>query len=286
MANELTIFTEIFPVQLEALPNLTLYQLKVSGSVALDEIGGKVCYRLQTKFGGHWKWDKEKEYVITDSFQDESAIQQILQEIWQTSDEEDILRSLEGIEVSPNGTASTQGVADFVARSLQDDFSQAIDNALVKHRREEKIYYVNLKSRLRGWVVDNHPAVSVSVTSELKYKGNLKTYLATCNNPDQLKGLHVTDKTKPTFETSMTVTEIIGKLGENNTRARLLALKTSPEMKRLIEQTPDNELVVKLDGKYDYIVSALQIRIHSADYSRFKIKENLQNSSLRTRRVY
>ena len=67
MANELTIFTEIFPVQLKALPDLTLYQLKVSGSIALDEIGGKVCYRLQTKFGGHWKWDEEKKYVITDS---------------------------------------------------------------------------------------------------------------------------------------------------------------------------------------------------------------------------
>ena len=47
-------------------------------------------------------------------------------------------------------------------------------------------------------------------------------------------------------------------------------------MKRLIEQASDDELVVKLDGKYDYIVSVLQIQIHSADYPRFKIKENLQ----------
>ena len=276
MANELTIFTEIFPVQLKALPNLTLYQLKVSGSIALDEIGGKVCYRLQTKFGGHWKWDKEKKYVITDSLQDEPAIRQILQEIWETSDEEDVLRSLEGIEVFPNDTASTQGIANFVARSLQDDYLQAIDNALDKHTREDKIYYVKLKCRLRGWVVDNHPAVSVSIASELKYKGTLKTYLATCNSPNQLEGLHVIDKTKPTFETSMTITEIVGKLGENNTRSRLLAFKTPPEMKRLIEQASDDELVVKLDGKYDYIVSVLQIQIHSADYPRFKIKENLQ----------
>lgn len=276
MANKLTIFTEIFPVQPEALPNLTLYQLKVSGYVNLDEIGGKACYRLQTKFGGHWKWDKKKKYVITDSPQDEPAIRQTLQEIWETSGEEEVLRSLEGIESISNDTASTQGVANFVARSLQDDYLQAIDNALDKHTRKEKIYYVKLKCRLRGWVVDNHPAVSVSIASELKYKGTLKIYLATCNNPDQLEGLHVIDKTKPTFKTSMTITEIVGKLGENNTRSRLLAFTTSSEMKRLIEQASDDELVVRLDSKYDYIVSALQIQIHSADYPRFKIKENLQ----------
>ena len=67
MTNKLPVFTEIFPVRREALPILTLYQPKVSGSVLLDEIGRKVCYRLQTEFGGHWKWDKENQYVITDS---------------------------------------------------------------------------------------------------------------------------------------------------------------------------------------------------------------------------
>ena len=276
MANKTTIFTEIFPVHLEAVPTLTLYQLKVSGSANLDEIGGKVCYRLQTKFSGHWNWDQEKKHVITDSPQDESSIKDALHEIWETSTEKDIFRGLENIEVAPNNTASIQGIANFVARSLQNDFSQAINSVLAKHRREKDTYYIDLRCRLRGWVVNNHPAVSISISSELKYKGNLKTYLATCNRIDQLKGLHVIDKTKPTFETSMTITEIAGKLGENNTRTRLLAFKTPPEMTRLIEQAPDDELVVKLDGKYDYIISALQIRIHSADYPRFKIKENLQ----------
>lgn len=248
MTNELKIFTEIFPIQQEALPNLTLYQLKVGGSIALDEIGGKVCYRLQTKFGGHWKWDKEKKYVITDSPQDKSAIRQTLQEIWEASDAEDTLRSLEGIEVFPNDTASTQGVANFVARSLQDDFSRTINNALAKHKREEKTYYVNLKCRLRGWVVNNHPAVSVSITSELESKIDLKTYLETHSDPAQLKGLNVTDKTKP-FQTSMPITDIIGRLEENDTRARLLAYKSPAEMKQLIKQAPNDELVVKVAGE-------------------------------------
>ena len=275
MANELKIFTEIFPVKLESLPDLTLYQLKVGGSIALDEIGGKVCYRLQTKFGGHWKWDKKKKYIITDSPQDEPATRQILQETWETSDEEDVLRSLEGLEVFPNDTPSTQGIANFVARSLQDDFLRAIDNALAKHRREEKTHYVNLKCRLRGWVVDNHPAVSVSITSEIESKIDLKTYLETHSDSAQLKGLNVTDKTKP-FQTSMPITGIVGQLGKNNTRDRLLAFKPPTEMKHLIKQAPNDELVVKVAGKYDYVVSALKIKIHNADYARFKINEKLQ----------
>ena len=193
----------------------------------------------------------------------------------ETTDQEDVLQSLENIEACPNATASIQGIANFVARSLDDDFSRSINKALTKYRREEKTYYVHLRCRLRGWVVDKKPAVSLSITSELESKIDLKTYLGTYDSPD-LKGFHVTDKTKPNFQTSMTITEIVCKLGENNTRDRLLALTRSNEMKHLLKQAPDDELVVKLNGKYDYIVSALRIRIHSADYPRFKINEKLQ----------
>lgn len=74
----------------------------------------------------------------------------------------------------------------------------------------------------------------------------------------------------------MRITEIVGKLGENNNRARLLAFKPHPDIKHLIEQAPNDELVVKLNDQYDYIVSTLHIQILSADYTRFKINEKLQ----------
>ena len=74
----------------------------------------------------------------------------------------------------------------------------------------------------------------------------------------------------------MEITGIVGTLQENNTRSRLLAFRLSPNMKRLIEQAPDDELVVRLNDKYDYIASALEIQVWSADYARFKISEKLQ----------
>ncbi len=277
MTSELVVFTEIFPIHLEALPELTLYQLKVNGSAPLNEIGRKVGYRLQTKFGNHWNWDKVEKYLITDcSQQVESSLSEVLQEIWKTSTEEDILRSLEKIiKVSPNHKASNQGIADFVASSLQNDFSRNIKKALEEYRREENTYYVHRRCDLRGWTVDNHPAISVSINSELEYKGDLRKYIASSGHNDLL-GLHVKDKTKPSFQNSMKITGIVGKLGENNTRVRLLAFKPHPDMKRMIEQAPDDELVVKLNDKYHYVASALQIQIRNADYARFKISEKLQ----------
>ena len=47
-------------------------------------------------------------------------------------------------------------------------------------------------------------------------------------------------------------------------------------MRQSIESAPDDELVVKTNGKYDYISSALKIKILNADYARFGISESLQ----------
>ena len=47
---ETKLFTEIFPVNIEALPELTAYKLEVSGSDNVDEIGYKLCYRLKQDF--------------------------------------------------------------------------------------------------------------------------------------------------------------------------------------------------------------------------------------------
>ena len=74
----------------------------------------------------------------------------------------------------------------------------------------------------------------------------------------------------------MEITEIVGKLGEVDRRERLLGYNLKPQMRQMIERAPDDELVVKASGKYDYISSALKIKIHNVDYPRFGIHERLQ----------
>ena len=73
----------------------------------------------------------------------------------------------------------------------------------------------------------------------------------------------------------MEITEIVGKLGEGDRRKRLLGYNLKPQMRQMIERAPDDELVVKTNGEYDYISSALKIKIHNKDYARFGISEKL-----------
>ena len=207
------LFTEIFPVNTEALPELTAYKLKVSGSDNVDEIGYTLRYRLKTKFRGHWYWDEEGKRLLTDKPQAEEAMNNYLKELWEKREE--VFRSLETVEMTPAYRASTQGIANFVAQALFDDVTPAINESLLQHQQNRAKYFINRKCDRRGWVVDGHPAVSISVRSELEYKGDLTTHAATIQNINDLIGLHVFDQTKP-FESSMEITEIVGKLGEDS----------------------------------------------------------------------
>ena len=267
------LFTEVFPINTAALPELTAYKLKVSGSDNVDKIGYTLRYRLETKFRGHWYWDKEGKHLLTDKPQTEEFMNNYLNELWEK--QEEVFRSLETIKITPAYQASAQGVADFVAQSLLDDVIPDINKSLLQHRQKKGKYFINLVCFRYGWVVYGHPAVSISIQSELEYKDDLKTYAATVQNVNDLIGLHVFDKTKP-FERSMEITEIVGKLGEGDRRGKLLKYDTSSEMRQSIENAPDDELIVKTKNRYDYISSVLKIKIRNTDYARFGISERLQ----------
>ena len=89
------LFTEIFPVNMEALPELTAYRLEVSSSDNIDEIGYTLRYRLQTRFRGHWYWDEEGKHLLTDKPQVEEAMNNYLKELWEKREE--VFRALETI---------------------------------------------------------------------------------------------------------------------------------------------------------------------------------------------
>ena len=162
-----------------------------------------------------------------------------------------------------------------MAQALLDDVAPAINKSLLQYQQNRTKYSINRKCDRRGWVVDGQPAVSISIRSELEYKDDLSAYAATTQNANDLIGLHVLDKTKP-FESSMEITGIVGNLGESDRREKLLKYDTSSEMRKYIENAPDSELVVKTNGKYDYISSTLKIKINNVDYVRFGISERLQ----------
>ncbi len=272
------LFAEILPIKLESLPKFTVYQIKTISVESPDKIGRKLSYQLKRNFSRHWHWDKMIQCLISDSQLSQDNLNTFRQQLWQGKD--DIYKkSLESIIINNDIQPSKQGIADFVAKTLLQDVSPKIRQILDQSKQDKGKYYICLECERYGWVVNGHPSISVSLKSRLDYKGTVKTYLATLSDTQDLIGLHVTDITKPNFQSSMTITSVIGKLGENNTRQRLLSYPLAEKMKQLITQANDDELVVKVANQYDYIVSSLGIQIYNQDYDRFGISENLQISS-------
>ena len=274
----MTLFTEIFPVNLDAVPPLAVYKLDTVGAHHINKVGRKLRYRLESRFKGHWYWDDEIKCLITDTPQDEANITTALTDLWNSQDEI-FKNSLEMMTLISDIEPSSKGIADFVAKALLNDISQEIRDTLAEFKQDKGKYLINLECNRYGWVVQGHPAVSASIRSTLDYKGDLKSFAAEYPD-DDLIGLHVIDKTKPDFQSSMEITAIAGKLGEGNRRQRLLGYNLSAAMRRLIENAPPDELVITTNEKYDYVMSALGVRIYNKDYSRFGISERLQLSSL------
>jgi hypothetical protein len=53
------IFTEVFPIQITALPKFSANILDTGGR-EVSSIGGKLSYRLRRTFGGHWVWTSNR----------------------------------------------------------------------------------------------------------------------------------------------------------------------------------------------------------------------------------
>jgi len=262
---DIDMFTEIFPVQLDALPRLFAYKLDIRGG-DFSTVGGKLSYRLRKRFPGHWVWTSGR--LLTDAPHDRADIMKIVEELWR--EQPDVLRGLVGVMEDLTAELTPQMLSDFVARGLFADIDGRIRQLLASKMRDLGNARVERAYETRGWVVSGKPAVSISVSSHVVHKQDLKTYFTTkCRRPEDLIGLFVRDKTS-TLKGE--VTDFAGGMKEH--RARLIVLTQREEMKEIIENAPDDEPVVSVTAgreTYDYPVSALQIIVRTMDYGRFSI---------------
>jgi len=259
------VFTEVFPIEVGSLPSLSTYKLNISGNANITTIGGKLSYRLRSKFGGRWVWTSN--HLLTDS--PNSEIMSVVQELWK--EQPDIFKHLQGVQ-SDNWKPSPQAQAEFVARGLVPELHKSINTILAQNSEDIGNARVERVYSTRGWVVDSNPAISISVASRLIYKQDLKTYIA--NNKQQdlkalITGLWVAEKTG-TLKGE--IVDLVGQLKEE--RNQLSHLTQREEMQDLISNAPDDEFVVwVLAGRneYKYIVSSLRIILRTEDLKRFRI---------------
>jgi len=184
-----TLFTEIFPVRVGALPQLSSYIVEVNGGET-SSVGGKLAYRLKRTFPGHWAWAGW--HIVTDFPQSDEAVMKVVEALW--AEQPDIFRSLRRVYQARNWTPSAQTQADFVARGLLADEERKIRQILDTQKQDLGSAYLERVYEVRGWDVQGKPAVSVSISSRLVFKQDVATY-AKSVSPEALIGLQVADKT-------------------------------------------------------------------------------------------
>jgi hypothetical protein len=256
------IFTDVFPIEVNNLPNLTAYRLQ-TGSGTLQEIGGKLSYRLKKNFGGHWVWTGSR--VLTNTPKDQAEINTLIEELWK--EEGDVFKQIHSLNLDEAWQRSDTDIAQYVDKGIFSNYDRKIKAVLQKERQDLTNAYVERNYDRRNLVINNKPAISLAISSNMVYKQDLNEYSKTISDLTKLIGIWVADKTKVNFKGA--ITKIIGTVKEH--RTRLLAYKLVPEIQKAIEEASEEELVVQINGKYDYIASCLNIILRMDYISDFNI---------------
>ncbi|MBI4298636.1 MAG: hypothetical protein HY666_02640 [Chloroflexi bacterium] len=269
------VFVEVFPVQASSIPKLFAYRLEL-GRADASTVGGKLAYRLRRTLGGHWVWTSGR--LVADTQKGVAAIMKVVSALW--SEQPDIFKDLRRVVEDPDWRSTPQVNADFVARGLIPDLEPKLRSLLAEKRQDLGDAFVDRVYDTRSWVVQGRPAVSISISSRLIHKQDLKTYASSLTSLDDLLGLWAADKTS---SLKGEIVEIIGPLREH--RERLLALTQREEMQGIIQKTPDDETVVRLlsgHNEYEYVVSALRIIVRMEDLRRFRLSSQQALKGLRS----
>lgn len=266
---------DAFTINVDRIPRLYAYDITV-GRTDISVIGGKMSYQLNNHLKGTWVWTSTRK-IISDERVPTDQISVLIKELWNKYPE--TFKDLRKIDEIPNWNPSPLDVADYVVRGRL----RGIERELQKEfQREEKHFgraYIRRIAETRSWVVFDEPAISISISSQVIYKDDLKSYYQRYNDPEKIKELWVVNKTG---SLKGQITETVGELKDQ--RVRLLSLTSKPEMEVILQRAPDQELVVEVSaGKnsYEYTLSALQIIVRSPDYKRLELDSRVIQKHLR-----
>ena len=255
-------FTEIYPINREYLPPLYAWWIDApSGDMVA--LGRKLAHRLRVHQKGHWHWAQG--HLITDARRTPDELLVFLKQLWAADDE--VFRLVTKIKPVSQFNLSAQTEADFIAQAIQDDLDTSIQAILREDDRAIANAKVERNYAVQGWVVSDQPSLSITINSEATPTITLSDYIrANSKALNDVVGLKVRDRTS-TLRGN--ITEIRGTLGEQ--REELLDRASRPQMKEIIEQLPEDDLVLRVNGKYDYPAAALELVVSSGQYTVLQI---------------
>jgi len=277
MSAQPTYFSQVFPISQSALPDLTA--VRIDASTDLYEIGGGLSYEAYTHdaFNGRWVWSKENRRLLTDAETvTADQLDALLNTCWENDD--DRYRNLRGLSVDANFSVNAQAQADFMAEGLWYSVKWDVQDALDSFETYVEPVHVERRCLSKPVVVGGHPALQLSLTSNMTHDNTLREYLDRYPDTD-LIGLTVTDHLKQ--RSLGTITELVGPL--SNHQNRLLRHTTNEEMSALIEATEEDAPVVGIEPfgdqetQLDYVIDALGLLVQTEHYERLNIPTRVQN---------
>lgn len=267
-------FAEVFPIRIDTLPTLYGYRVALRGGDAAT-IGGKLAYRLRRTAGG--RWTVAHATVVGDVLVTQATLEQVMRTL--KGEQPETFKALHQISYDAAWRPTVQAQADFVARALFPDLHGRVNQVLSGLGRDLGQARVERSLVVRGWVVADEPAVSLSITSRLIAKQPFVAFARQAQGSDTLRGVWVSDLTS---SLKGQVTEVTGTAGE--LRNHLLSLTQREAMRRLIERAPDDEPIIRVQTgrtSYEYAASALRTIVRTEDYVRFGIEARQATQALR-----
>lgn len=268
------LFCEMFPILQEVVPHLYAWHINTSDDHA-KSVGWKLAYRLRRELDGLWFWSHG--YLISDRNYNAEQMLTALRTLWQVDNKS--FSTVRNLSPSLGWQPDPKIIADFVVFGLASKVEREIRRKLSTQDTRIRNAIVERDYNLQSWVVQDAPAMSISVFSHLISTRSLQEYITTLSNSDDCIGLLVKDKLG---SYKGEITEVVGHLGEY--RDNLLHRTSRSEMRQLIEQASDDDLVVKVkqdyNSGYDYVASALHLIIRNQDFNRLNVDGNATLSAL------
>lgn len=254
------IHVDVFPIIKQVLPELFAYSVKaVSNDVS--SIGGKIVYRLKNKFGGNWIWCNGQ--IITDRRIQDEEIQEFRKQLWT----DELFKDVQNIFFKKGWAPSPWEQGEFAARGLFMNYHGEIQKVLDQKKQNFGKIRIERNFVLRGWAVNNEPAVSITISSNIFHTQLLHEYAASLKDTKELIGMMVVVTEK---DFKGTIVEITGPLREM--REWLLSRSNDEKTRKLIRSAPDDELTVKIEtrtSEYIYIASMLRPIVRMGDLHNF-----------------
>lgn len=274
-----TLLTELFPIQTGEIPQLHACRVKTTGSPEMNTIGGSLSWEIEKRRPDDetWVWSKSHQRLLADVSCSAEELSPIVEACWESG--RDRFRKLDSIVPDPDASLGPETVAEYVAQGLWHEVKYDIFNRLKAKALTADPVHIRRRCSRSPRVVEGHPALQLSVKSEVTHQRTLKQIWD--DRPDlPLEGLAVKDNTKDRRPLKGTIDETVGPLSAH--RTRLLGFDPPEKMKDLLRSASDDTPVVQVEpfsGRrtYEYVLDALDVIVHPRHYDQLQIPRQVQN---------